>query len=192
MEPEPYRRFIRWLAQARRAKQPNAEAMALATAGADGRVSVRFVLLKDCDSRGFVFYTDARSKKGRELRQHPQASLAIYWISTLKQVRITGNIESVSDLEADAYWATRPRASRISASVSRQSAPLTSRRQLVEAVARLRRRLKGQPPPRPDYWRGYRLVPDEIEFWTQSPARLHRRELYRRAGKRWKRTLLQP
>ena len=192
MEPEPYRRFNSWLEQARRAKQTNAEAMALATAGADGRISVRFVLLKESDPRGFVFYTDVRSKKGRELRQHPQASLAIYWTSTLKQVRITGTIEPVSDLEADAYWATRPRGSRLSASVSRQSAHLASRRQLVDAVASLRRRLKGQELPRPDYWRGFRLVPDEIEFWTQSAARLHRRELFVRAGKRWKRTLLQP
>ncbi|HTY56668.1 MAG TPA: pyridoxamine 5'-phosphate oxidase [Candidatus Binataceae bacterium] len=189
---DPIARFHTWFAQARRAKAPLTEAMALATASHDGHVSVRFVLLKQVDDRGFVFYTDRRSAKGRNLQDNPRASLALYWDATGKQVRVEGAIEEVSAAEADAYWASRPRQSRLSGSVSRQSAKLGSRTELVDAVNRLRMSLKGSDVRRPDYWTGFRVIPDSIEFWTRRSHRLHERERYERIAKGWKLTLLQP
>jgi len=189
---DPIVRFNRWFEEARRADVPLAESMALATAGRDGHVSVRFILLKHADDRGFVFYTDRRSRKGRELRENPRASLAFYWDATGKQVRVDGRIEEVSADEADAYWATRPRQSRLSGSVSRQSAKLDHRGDLVAAVNQLRNTLKGSDIPRPAYWTGFRLRPEEIEFWTRRSHRLHERELFVRTQRGWDRTLLQP
>ena len=189
---DPIVRFNKWFEEARRAKAPLAESMALATAARDGHVSVRYLLLKQADDHGFVFYTDRRSRKGRELRENPRASLAFYWDATGKQVRVDGRIEEVSADEADAYWATRPRQSRLSGSVSRQSAKLNDRADLVAAVNHLRKALKGSDIPRPAYWTGFRLRPEEIEFWTRRSHRLHERELFVRTPRGWERRLLQP
>ncbi len=189
---DPIARFNRWLTQARRAGSTKAEAAALATSDQTGHPSVRFVLLKGADSRGFVFYTDTRSEKGRELRSNPYASIAFYWNETEKQVRVSGRVEPVSEPEADEYWASRPRESRISATVSTQSAILESRQHLLSAAQKARRSLAYRDIPRPAYWSGFRIIPQRIEFWTQGPYRLHKRELFQRAGAKWKCFLLQP
>ena len=191
-EYDPIAKFIRWLDEAHRAGIPNYEAMALATAGQGGRTSVRFVLLKGIDERGFVFFTDARSRKGRELRNNPCASLAFYWQPKGRQVRVEGQVEQVTPAEADAYWSTRPRQSRLAATASHQSNKLKSRAELVERCARLAMKFKGHEVPRPRYWNGFRVHPDEIEFWTQRPYRLHHREIYVRRTRGWQYSLLQP
>lgn len=189
---DPIALFEKWFDEARNAGVSLPEAMALATAGRGGEVAVRFVLLKQVDPQGFVFYTDARSRKGHALRHNPRASMAFYWDPTGKQVRVEGHVERISAEEADAYWATRPRESRLSASVSRQSARLGDRSQLTKAVKALRQKLKGRDIPRPSYWMGFRLVPDSIEFWTRRGHRLHERDLFLRAPGGWKKVLLQP
>jgi pyridoxamine 5'-phosphate oxidase len=183
---------MRWLDDARGRKIPNYEAMALATADADGQPSVRFVLLKGIDRRGFVFFTDSRSRKGRELRANPRASLAFYWQPIGRQVRVEGRVEQVAPSEADEYWSTRPRRSQLASSASLQSAPLRSRSSLIARVMRLATKLRGREVPRPDGWLGFRLRPDAIEFWTHREHRLHEREIYVRDGNNWRRGLLQP
>ena len=192
METDPLARFQRWFAQARRARIELPEAMALATADADGRPSVRFVLLKQADARGFVFFTDGRSRKGRDLAANPHAALVFYWDPIRRQVRVEGRVERVSPAEADAYWATRPRASRLAASISRQSTTLPSRAWLVARWEALRRRYRGRPVPRPPTWTGFRVVPDRIEFWVHRARWLHDRELFVRSRRGWSRRLLQP
>ena len=189
---DPIAKFIRWLDDARRAGIPNYEAMALATAASDGTISVRFVLLKQIDERGFVFFTDSRSRKGRDLSATPRASLAFYWQPKGRQVRIEGRVEQVTPADADAYWSTRPRQSQLAASVSHQSAPLRSRAQLLERCARLSTKFKGREVPRPPYWTGFRVHPDAIEFWTHRAHRLHHREVYVRGSRGWRCELLQP
>ena len=189
---DPIAKFIRWLDDARGLKIPNYEAMALATAMADGQPSVRFVLLKGIDERGFLFFTDSRSRKGRELRANPRASLAFYWQPKGRQVRVDGRIEEVTAPEADEYWATRPRPRQLAASASYQSAPLRSRASLIDRVRRLARNFRRREVPRPPGWLGFRLRPDAIEFWTHREHRLHNREVYFRQGKGWRRQLLQP
>lgn len=189
---DPIAKFVRWLDDARGLKIPNYEAMALATAGPDGRPSVRFVLLKGIDQRGFVFYTDSRSRKGRELRANPRASLAFYWQPNGRQVRVEGRVEEVAPSEADEYWSTRPRQSQLAASASYQSAPLRSRTSLLARVTRLAKKIQGREVPRPHGWHGFRLRPDAIEFWTHREHRLHDREIYLRRGNNWRRGLLQP
>ncbi|MBV8356429.1 MAG: pyridoxamine 5'-phosphate oxidase [Deltaproteobacteria bacterium] len=189
---DPIAKFVRWLDDARGLKIPNYEAMALATAGADGQPSVRFVLLKGIDQRGFVFFTDSRSRKGRELRANPRASLAFYWQPNGRQVRVEGPIEEVAPSEADEYWSTRPRQSQLAASASHQSATLRSRASLLARMTRLARKVRGREVPRPHEWLGFRLRPDAIEFWTHREHRLHDREIYLRRGNKWRRGLLQP
>jgi len=189
---DPIAKFNRWFAEARRAGIEKAEAMALATADGAGRPSVRFVLLKQADARGFVFYTNGNSRKGRELRDNPRASLALHWERLGKQVRVEGRIEELSAPEVDVYWATRPRESQLAAQASRQSAPLTSRGVLLARWRALRHKFAHHPVPRPAGWTGFRIVPDAIEFWTHSDHRLHDRELFTRASNAWKRQLLQP
>jgi pyridoxamine 5'-phosphate oxidase len=195
MEPsghDPIAKFIRWLEDARRVRIPNYEAMALATAARGGKISIRFVLLKGIDQRGFVFFTDVRSRKGRELRDNSRASFAHYWQPKGRQVRVEGRVEEVTPAEADAYWSTRPRQSQLAASASHQSARLRSRAELLARFARLASKFKGREVPRPSYWTGFRVRPDSIEFWTQREHRLHDREIYLRRGRGWRRNLLQP
>ncbi|SRR5579875_59831 len=187
---DPIAKFLRWLDDAR--QQPNHEAMALATADPEARPSVRFVLLKGFDARGFVFFTDSRSRKGRELRANPRAALAFYWQAIGRQVRVEGRIEEVTPEEADMYWSSRPRQSQIAACASTQSARLRSRNFLLARVKKLAAQRRGQSIPRPREWLGFRLRPDAIEFWTHREHRLHEREIYTLTGKRWRRSFLQP
>ena len=189
---DPIVKFMRWLNEARRLGIPNYEAMALATAARNGNTAVRFVLLKGIDDGGFVFFTDARSRKGRELRSNPRASLALYWQPRGRQVRVEGRVKEVSPGEADVYWATRPRLSQLAASASYQSARLHSRAELLGRYSRLARKLRGREVPRPSWWTGFRLRPEVIEFWIHREHRLHDREIYRRRGREWRRNLLQP
>ena len=189
---DPIAKFIRWFDDARRARIPNYETMALATAARSGKTSVRFVLLKGIDQRGFMFFTDARSRKGRELRGNPHGSLALYWQPKGRQVRVEGRVEEITPAEADAYWRTRPRQSQLAASASHQSARLRSRAELLARVARLARKFRGREVPRPPLWTGFRVRPDAIEFWTHREHRLHDREIYLRHGRGWRRDLLQP
>lgn len=189
---DPVAKFIRWLDDARELKIPNYEAMALATADRDGRPSVRFVLLKGIDQRGFVFFTDSRSRKGGELRTNPRASLAFYWQPKGRQVRVEGHVEEVAASDADQYWATRPRQSQLAAAASYQSARLRSRASLLARVRKVASTFRGGDVPRPQGWLLYRLIPDAIEFWTHREHRLHEREIYLRHGNKWARSLLQP
>ncbi|HUI25278.1 MAG TPA: pyridoxamine 5'-phosphate oxidase [Candidatus Kryptonia bacterium] len=188
----PLTQFHHWFAEAQRAGAPLPEAMALATADMKGRPSVRFVLLKGADARGFVFYTNGRSRKGRELRRNQSASAVFYWDVIGKQVRIDGTVEHVAAADADAYWATRPRESQLAARASHQSAPLASHAALLALWKQLRRTYRGKEIPRPRGWVGIRIVPATIEFWTRGEHRLHQRELFTRNRRGWKRTLLQP
>ena len=192
MRHDPFTQFDRWFAAARHAGIRLPEAMALATADAQGRPSVRFVLLKGADARGFVFFTNAISRKGAELRDNPHASLAFYWDEILKQVRVDGRVEPVVSVEVDAYWTTRPRESQLAARASRQSAPLKRQADLLARWETLRHRYRGRDIPRPAGWVGYRVVPDVIEFWTHRDHRLHERELFVRTQRGWTRKLLQP
>ena len=189
---DPIAKFIRWLNDARRLGIQNYEAMALATAARGGKTAVRFVLLKTIDARGFVFFTDARSRKGRELQGNPRASLALYWQPKGRQVRVEGSVKEVTPQEADVYWTTRPRQSQLAASASYQSARLHSRAELLGRCARLAGKLRGREVPRPSWWTGFRVRPDVIEFWTHREHRLHDREIYVRRGREWRRSLLQP
>jgi pyridoxamine 5'-phosphate oxidase len=191
-EPDPVVRFERLFAQAKRRREPLPEAMAVATSTPDGRASARFVLMKQIDRRGFLFFTDERSPKGEDLRTNAYAAAVFYWHRTGKQVRIEGRVERASDAEVDAYWETRPRASRIAALASRQSAVIVSRRELLTKVRRLKRTLRGRPVPRPRAWVGFRIVPERIEIWSRRLHRLHYRELFVRRGSRWEQRLLQP
>jgi pyridoxamine 5'-phosphate oxidase len=168
------------------------DAMVLATVDADGRPSVRHVLLKAFDQRGFVFYTNLRSRKARAIATHPLASLCFYWAALERQVRVEGTVEPVLDSEADAYFATRPRESQIGAWASDQSATLASRAVLDQRIVDARARFEGRAVPRPPFWSGFRVVPDSIEFWTRDLSRLHEREKYVRDGERWIRTFLYP
>ena len=192
MALDPIAQFHRWFANAQRAGFPLPEAMALATARRDGRPSVRFVLLKHADHRGFVFFTDARSQKGRELRANSWVAAVFYWNALGKQVRIEGRIEPVASTDANAYWETRPRASRLAARTSHQSATLRNRDVLTSRWRERRQSYRGKRIPRPTYWMGFRIVPDAIEFWTHREHRLHDRESFVRASRGWKRRLLQP
>lgn len=191
MADDPFVQFQRWFKQAQRGVRL-AECMALATADAAGKPSVRFVLMKQADERGFVFYTNARSPKGQHLRAKPHAAAAFYWDPIGKQVRVEGRVEEVSAAEADEYWSARPRPKQLGAFVSVQSAPLSSRADLIARWKALGKRFRGRTIPRPAAWTGYRIVPHSIEFWTRRAARLHERELFVRTRTSWKRLLLQP
>ena len=192
MTHDPIRRFRHWFATAQRRGVPQPEAMALATVGETGLPSVRFVLLKHVDENGFVFFTDARSRKGRELRATPHAAATFYWTSLGRQVRLEGRVERVEADVADAYWQTRPRASQLSASASRQSARLADRDVLVQRRRQLARQYRTSAVPRPPSWTGFRLIPDSLEFWTHRDNRLHHRELFVRTGRGWRVGLLSP
>jgi len=191
---EPLALFKAWMAEAIAAEPADPDAMAVATVDPSGLPNVRMILLKGADERGFVFYTNCGSAKGEELAANPKAALLLYWKSLGRQIRMRGGIEPVSDAEADAYFASRHRESRIGACASRQSRPLASRAALEAEVARLTESFAGGEVPRPDYWHGYRLVPVEIEFWQSGPFRLHDRIVFRRGSPReaWTKTRLYP
>jgi pyridoxamine 5'-phosphate oxidase len=168
------------------------DAMVLSTVDAGGRPSARYVLLKGVDDRGFVFYTNLESRKARALAAHPYAALTFYW-PPATQVRIEGDVERVTDADADAYFATRPRGSQIGAWASAQSSPLASRTALDARTAEMERRFTGVLVPRPAFWGGYRVLATSIEFWTRDPARLHERVIFQRSrGQQWTRSLLFP
>ncbi len=189
---DPFSQFGAWLRDAEASEPNNPNAMALATVSADGRPSTRMVLLKGCDGRGFVFYTNYTSQKGRELLGNPNASLCFYWKSLGRQVRVDGRAEPVSDAEADAYFASRQRGSQIGAWASDQSRPVDSRETLEERVRAVTAEYDGADVPRPPHWSGFRVVPDRIEFWTDRPNRLHDRQVFDRAVGGWREQRLQP
>ncbi len=189
----PITQFEAWLSDAKACKAiTEPTAMSLATVGAGGKPSARIVLLKAIDERGFVFYTNLESRKSNEIKSNPNAALCFYWMPLDRQVRIEGRVEPVSKEEADAYFASRARESCIGAWASQQSRPLSSRNVLVKAVASFTAKFAGKDVPRPDFWSGWRLVPEMIEFWQQGEARLHEREVYTRDGKGWEITRLYP
>jgi len=191
---DPFALFGKWFADARETEAEYPEAMCLATVDEDGMPDARMVLLKDHDERGFVFYTNMESAKGKELTATGKAALNFWWRDLHRQVRIRGLVEPVADAESDAYFASRPRGSRIGAWASRQSRQLESRFALEKAVARYAAKFNVGPVPRPDYWRGNRVVPLQMEFWHERPFRLHERLVFLRDSPTsgWTRKLLYP
>ena len=189
---EPIGLFVEWLADARATEPNDANAMALASVDAAGRPDARMVLLKDVDARGLTFYSNRESAKGEALAAHPAAALLFHWKTLRRQVRVRGAVEPVSEAEADAYFASRARESRIGAWASDQSRPLASRETLELAVERETVRFADGDVPRPERWTGWRVIPASVEFWRDRPFRLHDRLLFERAGADWTRTRLWP
>ncbi len=183
--PDPFALFDEWFAAARKAEPDDPTAMALATADASGRPSVRMVLLKAADLHGFVFYTNLNSPKAADLHANPRAALCLHWAKLERQVRIDGRVEPVTAAEADAYFASRPWLSQIGAWASRQSEPMRDRFELEQAVAMTTLRFNLGKVPRPPHWSGFRVVPERMEFWIQRPFRHHDRHLFVRDGESW-------
>ena len=180
-EEDPMVLFRNWFAEAQAcAAIPDATAMTLATAGSDGAPDARIVLLKEADARGFVFFTNLGSAKARQLAQNPRAALCFHWAPLTRQVRVRGTVEAVTLEEADAYFATRPKQSQLGAWASKQSQPYTERFELEKRLAHFTAKYVVAEVPRPEFWSGFRVLPDQIEFWLQQPYRLHDRVLYAR------------
>ena len=193
MADDPHALFDGWLAEAEAAEPNDPTAMSVASVGADGQPSSRMVLMKGHDARGFVFYTNLESRKAGELLPHPKAALLFHWKSLRRQVRVEGPVSSVSDAEADAYFATRGRDSQLGAWASDQSRPLDARATFEARVEAMKARFDGQDVPRPPHWSGLRVAPERIEFWQDRAHRLHERRLFTRLpGGGWNEGLLYP
>jgi pyridoxamine 5'-phosphate oxidase len=189
---DPIQLFLEWIEEAKKTNLPEPTAVVLATVSPNGQPSARVVLLKDVDAQGFVFYTNLESQKARDLKMQPVAALCFYWPPLAKQVRVEGPVESVSDVEADAYFATRPRGAQIGAWASQQSAPLESRAELEARVKQFEEKFSGREAPRPEFWSGFRVIPQRIEFWQSRENRLHDRLVYERQGDGWTMQMLYP
>lgn len=189
---DPYALFAAWMAEATKTEPNDPNAVCLATTTPEGRPSARMVLLKGVDPRGFVFYTNLESRKGRELAANPEAALCFHWKTLARSVRVEGAVEPVSAAEADAYYATRARGSRIGAWASRQSRPLEGRFALEKAVAEYTLKFGLGEIPRPEFWSGFRVLPRRIEFWRDMPFRLHDRQVFHAAGEGWRIEALYP
>jgi len=191
-QQNPIELFQEWLQAAGKTEPNDPNAMALATVSADGKPSVRMVLLKDIYNGGFCFYTNMESRKGNDLATNQHAALCFHWKSLTRQVRVEGAVEPVTTAMADEYFKSRHPLSRLGAWASQQSRPLGSRKELEDRVASYEKKFAGQEIPRPPYWSGYRLVPQAIEFWQQGQGRLHDRFLFTRAGNSWTMVRLNP
>jgi pyridoxamine 5'-phosphate oxidase len=189
---DPIGLFKDWLADAERSEPNNPNAMTLATVTPDGAASARMILLKGVDERGFTFYTNLGSRKAEQLSVNPRAALCFYWKSLKRQVHVEGTVERVDDAEADAYFATRPRGAQIGAWASKQSRPMEGRFRLEARVAKYTAKFHVGTVPRPDFWSGFRVVPEHIEFWREQPFRLHDRVVYHRDGGGWRKERLYP
>jgi pyridoxamine 5'-phosphate oxidase len=192
MATDPISLFDQWFAEARAAEPNDPEAMALATADESGQPSVRMVLLKDHGPGGFTFYTNGQSAKGEQIAANPRAALLFHWKTLRRQVRVEGHVEPVGEAEADAYFATRARDSQLGAWASEQSRPLDARATFEQRFEDTTQRFEGREVPRPPHWRGYRVVPDRMEFWSDRPHRLHERRLFVRDDAGWREGLLYP
>ncbi len=184
-DADPFAKFHAWMAEAADSEPVDPNAMTVVTATPDGRPSARAILLKGVDDRGFVFYTNKASRKSAELAANPRIFLLFHWKSLARQIRIEGVVEHVTDAEADAYYASRPRISRLGAWASMQSRPLASRAELERRLAEYEARYPGEDIPRPPYWSGYRVIPEIFEFWQNMPFRLHDRTTFTRAPGGW-------
>lgn len=191
-DTDPFALFDTWFAEAQASEPNDPNAMALATATSDGVPSVRMVLLKEYDAEGFVFYTNAESRKGDEIRANPRAALLFHWKSLGRQIRIEGPLEEVSAEMADAYFASRHPQSRLGSAASDQSRPLDARATYLDRVDALRARHPDGDVPRPPHWTGFRLRPERMEFWISREHRLHERRLFARKGETWTSGLLYP
>ena len=180
LDPDPFKQFTRWFADAEQAELPLHNAMTLATASRAGKPSARMVLLKEVDARGFVFYTNYQGRKARELKENPFAALVFYWQPLSRQVRVEGAVERVAADESDRYFASRPRGHQLEAHASSQSQVIKDRGFLEEQFKTFTQMFAGQEIPRPAHWGGYRLIPDTLEFWQEGEHRLHDRLRYRR------------